>query len=278
MPARRFALLILFSLGACPRHEPPPMFVPPTDSLLLDIPDRPWATGAPKEGWCGEASVQMAALHFGAYVPQARINELGRPKTPDLWEQDVPTALAAMGLGFTRYGDRAEVPLFLGWIVGELRQRHPVLVGLKIYPTVHPEWDVDHMVLVVGFSPNALVINTNQGEQQISYAYKKLGEKSEYSFVVPNNRLHGFAITGFGGIPVSAQVTEEGESTRALEVQISGLEPGQRYRLLRDDLSGNQKPTEFVAVSREQVRREVTPVDKAAVFSCTRLQGAADAH
>ena len=267
MATRRLALLVLIAACDCTcqgRSAAP-------GTVRLEIPDRGWASEAPKEGWCGEASIQMAALHFGAYVPQALINRLGRPKTPDLWEQDIPVALTALGLEFTTFSGHIEIPAFLSWIASEVRQGHPVIIGVKIYPSAHPDWNVDHLVLVVGVTPDALIINTNAPEQ-ITYGLAQLSTQSKYSLVSPGGKLHGFAISGFSGLPITARVTEQGASV-SLEVRVRGLAPGVTYQLVRDDLQGGKTASTFTATSYEEVLHEQTPADKAAVFFCRHANG-----
>jgi len=144
---RKFGLLLLVTL--CGYRSG---FRVPADEVRLPIADRPWDAAAPEEGWCGETSIQMAALHFGAWVPQAEANRLGRPKTPDLWEQDVPTALDALGLRY-EVGPRKGPEALLTWTVGALRKGWPVILGVKLPPSEHPDWDVDQLVLAVGFTP-----------------------------------------------------------------------------------------------------------------------------
>ena len=53
----------------------------------------------PPEGWCGEASIQMAAMYYGCYFPQKMINAAGHPNHPDLWNTELAGALEALGFG-----------------------------------------------------------------------------------------------------------------------------------------------------------------------------------
>ncbi len=176
-----------------------PAFEAPKGTVALPIADRGWEAGAPLEGWCGEASIQMAALHFGTLLPQAEINRLGRPAHPDLWEDDLPTALKAIGLRFET-GPKKHPAKLLSWTVTRLRAGHPVILGLKMVPTAHPEWEVDHIVLAVGFSPSGLLINTNMAPGQVTAAWSGLrstrGSK-RLSLVNEAGSVVGLAITGF---------------------------------------------------------------------------------
>lgn len=263
----RVALLVLVA-GACSRA--PSGFRPPTDEVRLDIPDRPWAPEAPPEGWCGEASIQMAAIHFGAWIPQRLINEAGRPQTPDLWEQDLPTALAALGLEHEEWTRPGQLESFLDWVVASIRAGRPVIVGVKIYPSLHPDWAVDHLVLAVGFSPAGLVLNTNMGEQQATYPWRRLLAKGEgYSLVGPGQRAYGYAVRGFRGTgpSVRVRVVEEAAGDLRLGLLVRGLEAGRRYALLREDLRGGRTTTPFVADAAERLLTELAFADRAARFT-----------
>jgi hypothetical protein len=272
----RFGLLALplALFAACQCARPPaPAFVPPADSLDLGIPDRPWAAGAPDEGWCGEASIQMAALHFGAYVPQATINRLGRPKGPDLWEDDVPKALDALGLRYEAWAEATDLGPFLRWIEASLRQRRPVVLGVKIYPTEHADWNVDHLVLAQGFAPGGLSLDTNMGDRQILWSWKALqSSKRGYSLVGPAGRQYGYAILGFApaprSVPVSASVAGETPEDVGLQVRIAGLEAGKGYVLIRDDLAGNTTRTPVARVSDVSIFPVEVRASEAARFTC----------
>lgn len=211
---RWFALLVC-TLAGCRD------FAPPGDSVTLPIADRPWAPGAPPEGWCGEASIQMAALHFGTWVPQAEANRLGAPKTPDLWEHDVPTALTALGLEFER-GPTRNVDALYGWTVKQLRAGHPVILGLKFVESRHADWDVDHLVLVTGFTPDGLRLNTNQGEGDVRAGWKTLAAPEGvggYTLHNATGATWAFAVKGsLHSRGVRAEVLSESADTVRLKL------------------------------------------------------------
>lgn len=150
----------------------------------------------------------MAALHFGLWFPQARINALGHPKTPDLWEHDVPTALDALGLRYET-APREDRLAFLRFVTHALQQGHPVVLGLKFRPTPHPEWDVDHLVLAIGFEPQGLELNTNMDEGRVLLPWSELLSlegTSNYTLVNTSGHTWGFAVLG----------RAEGEASRAV--------------------------------------------------------------
>ena len=228
------ALVAFLFLAGCSRG-----FSPPSDSHALPIDDRQWDAEAPAEGWCGETSIQLAAGWYGAYAAQAKVNALGHPKTPDLWEYDVPVALEAMHLRFTR-GPQTLVPA-LRWIVEELRREHPVVLGLKLVPTEHPEWAVDHLVLAVGFSPDGLLIDTNAEEGQITVSWAGLqraeGDR-EYTLVNHTGEVFAFAVDGFEAqptLPVRVRIVSQDTTSAVLDVSLTGMRAGATYELLRDE-------------------------------------------
>jgi hypothetical protein len=217
------ALVLLLVLTGCQCKKAPEPAAP-LESVLLPIPDRPWAEGAPEEGWCGETSIQMIGLHFGAWFPQAVINRLGRPAHVDLWEEDIPTALDAVGLRYVT-STAATREEFIGWIQAHLRQGHPVIVGAKLFPTDHPDWDVDHIMPVVGFSPFGLTFNTNLEAGQLEVSYAALGATKEgISFVSPTGKLFGYAVLGFepDAPRASLRVLRETKDSLQFAVQADG--------------------------------------------------------
>lgn len=233
-------VLCLLGLAGCQCRK---SFAPPADTVLLPIPDRQWAEGAPDEGWCGETSIQMVALHYGAWVPQPRINALGKPAHVDLWEEDVPTALSALGLEFER-AQSPKLDAFLSWIVEEVRRGRPVIVGAKVFPSDHPEWDVDHLMPVVGFSPRGLVFNSNEELGQVEVSWSALAGREGISFVSPTGKFYGYAVSGFRdpGARMSLRVVEE--SSESVELAVEPAEAG-AYSLVRDALDGGTSTEAF---------------------------------
>ena len=52
------------------------------------------------------------------------------------------------------------------WVKSALDEGVPVLAGVKILPTEHPDWGLDHFVLVVGHGDDGLLVNTTWGTRQ----------------------------------------------------------------------------------------------------------------
>lgn len=265
LAVRTLALCLL--LVGCTRD-----FVPPTDTVLLPIADRQWDTEAPPEGWCGEASIQMAAGHHGLFVSQRRANQLGQPRTPDLWEHDVPTALRALQMRFTR-GPSSKPAKLLPWLVDELRAGHPVVLGVKVVPTAHPDWHVDHLVLAVGFTPQGLTLNSNMEDGQLTVSWAGLQRaegEAGYSLVNQSGELFAYAVTGLyegSTVPVSVNVVTQLGDDATVDVTVRDLREGQHYELLRDGVQQEvftaRKPSRSLRVvlsANTEVRFSARPV------------------
>lgn len=167
----------------------------------LGIPDRAWAPDRPdlKVGWCGEASIQMALSYFGKEISQHDINKAGSPAHADLYAHDIDPALQTLGVKYRAFDTGgADVSGFIAWIRAELDMGRPVFCGLKIYPDQHPNWSLDHFVLVVGYKPGALLVNTQldaSGQLWISESQLKSFEGG-YSFENVHRLYLGRSIIG----------------------------------------------------------------------------------
>lgn len=167
--------------------------------INLNIPNRDWDPNRPDTsvGWCAEACIQMAMAHFGENISQKRINEAGSPDHPDLYMDDIDTALEKLSVEYISwYGKNKSVDDFVSWVKSMLDSYHPVISGVKIYPTEKPNWFLDHFVLIVGYNSKGFLVNTNyQGQKLITY--KQLNSCSRgFSFKNKHNRFYGRAITG----------------------------------------------------------------------------------
>ena len=196
-------------------------------------------------GWCGEAAIQMALSYYGAYASQQAINRAGRPQHPDLYAPEIPRAMRNLGLESSPWrGDGLDS--FLKWIRGHLAEGHPVLLGVKIYPTAHPEWALDHFVLAVGCSEDALTLNTTWGRAETKTLARLSAEDKGLSFANRYGTYFGYAITGLktepppaGLRPTRVTIARDGDKQVKLGISMRELERGKRYRLLKfTDLAG----------------------------------------
>lgn len=135
--------------------------------VVLPIEARAHAPEAPPAGWCGETAIQEALLHLGIWAPQSSINRAGKPTHPDLYSPDMPVALDAFGVQYTWFAGRGRgYAAFAAFAREAVDAGDPVLAGVKLLPTQHPEWGLDHFVLVVGHGRRGLLVNTTWGRRE----------------------------------------------------------------------------------------------------------------
>jgi hypothetical protein len=177
---------------------PDSLAIAPPPSVLLPIPNRLQDRDKPPQGWCAEASIQMGLLFFNKMVSQKEINTSGKPKHPDLNSNDINNALKYLNVNFTEWNaDNHLLPQFMTWIQSNIAKGYPVICGVKINPTRHPEWPLDHFVLAVGYNESGLFINTNHDVGQVLITYEQLAsESNRYSFQNSYHRFFGRALTG----------------------------------------------------------------------------------
>lgn len=209
---------------------------------LLDIPARNQAPERPDEGWCAETAIQESMLHFGAYAPQRAINRAGKPRHPDLYWDDVPVALRELGIDYSRWDGDGGQEAFTAWVRDELAAGHPVITGVKIYPTDHPRWGLDHIVLIVGIDEHGgMAINTTWGYRKRRSRAQLESKRNGISLANRYDRQFAYALTGFEdatGERVGLKLVREGGAEIDAVVRVTGLVQGRRYELRRFDDDG----------------------------------------
>ena len=266
------ASLTFFIVAACGKAAAAPPFIlaaPSPSPLVLPITPREHAHEAPPEGWCGETAIQEGLLHLGVWAPQRLINKVGRPAHPDLYSTDIPVALTELGVRYTSYPGGRSFDAFAAWIRTALDAGDPVLAGVKILPTKHPEWGLDHFVLVVGYGKEGgLLVNTTWGHREwvsdtttpgLSFA------KAGYAI-----RLSGVAL-GPTARPARLVVLEENDTTVKVRVVCTGLEKGASYSMERRANRTDPRPlwAEDATAASDRIERDVTvEADRASRFQC----------
>jgi hypothetical protein len=240
----------------------------------LPIPARSHAPGAPPEGWCGETAIQEGLLHYGVWAPQRFINKAGKPTHPDLYSPDIPVALAALGMRYTFYARGKGYEGFAEWIAKATDEGDPVLAGVKILPTQHPEWGLDHFVLVVGHDgAKRLLVNTTWGDRRWVSDTTTAGLSFKNAFYAI--RLTGVAVSP-NARPARVVLVEEKDATVKLHVTCNGLKPGASYRLERRSKRTDDKPlwSEELRAERDrgEVEKELTvEAERPARFQCVAV-------
>lgn len=196
---------------------------------LLPIPARAQAPESPPAGWCGETAIQEGLLYLGILAPQRLINKAGRPTHPDLYATDIPVALNEMGVRYSFYaGGRGYAP-FSKWARRTLDEGDPILAGVKILPTDHPDWGLDHFVTIVGYGDKGMLVNTTWGHRAWVADTTARGLSLKGAF-------YGIRLQGQQRLPPNAKearLTVLRESERSVTVRASckDLVVGRTYRL-----------------------------------------------
>lgn len=207
--------------------------------VVLNIAARNQAPESPRAGWCGETAIQEALLFHGAFFPQRVINKAGKPAHPDLYASDIPRALRALRVEFTTYSWAVTgFGKFHRWLRAQLARGEPVLVGMKIHPTQHPSWGLDHFVLAVGYDAKSLTVNTTWG-RRATRTLKQLTTKARgLSFKNRYDRYYGLRLRGLRGRAKAERtvrlfVTKEKPQRLWVKVKCEGLAARGRYRVQR---------------------------------------------
>jgi hypothetical protein len=259
------ALFGILQLGAAPAE------------VVLTIPDRPQAKESPSSGWCGETAIQEALLRYGAWVSQKAIHDAGRSIHPDLYSPEVPVALASLGVVFDTYGATKASALggaggFAGYVRAAIDAGDPVLAGVKLLPTAHPDWALDHFVLAVGYGPKGLLVNTTWGEQQWVPDGAKKGISFERAFYAL--RIRGVAgPKGHASTPARATVASEGDVLVQLLVSCPAMAKEGATLERRDAPTVDAAAEAWPLTTKSPSKSLALPRPKAAWFRCVAPAG-----
>ena len=210
-----------------------------SDTVLL-IPDRRHAAEAPPEGWCGEVSIQMASLYYGAFFKQYFIHHLTNPDHPDLYAYEIPGTLDALQIEYEKWSySNNNINQFFNWMTQNISNDYPIFFGAKIYPTYHPEWFLDHFMIAKGYTETSLIYNTNWGYEE-EKSFDALSSTSTTGISIENSykKYLGIAIKGFKknntkSYPLHFYVENSTSSSISGRIKIDSLTVGKKYTLLR---------------------------------------------
>jgi hypothetical protein len=264
------AIIAPSSLGRAPAPPPPHADAEAGDpegaSFVLPIPARAQSPESPPSGWCGETAIQEGLLHLGVWGPQRLIHRAGHPAHPDLYSPEMPVALSELGVRFSMYSGARGFEPFARWARAAIVEGDPVIAGVKILPTEHPEWGLDHFVLVVGHGPKGLLVNTTWGHRAWVGDTTTPGLSLRGAFY--GIRLRGVALPA-GARAARLAVREERADDVTLEVACDGS-AGARQRIERR--SGTAVPpawTKDVEAEGGRVSEVVTvPANVTSRFAC----------
>ena len=242
--------------------------------LVLPIPPRSHAPDSPAAGWCGETALQEALLYAGLWTPQRLINRAGKPAHPDLYSTDIPVALNRLGVRYTFYSARKPgFDPFAAWVKEALEAGDPVLAGVKVLPTKHPEWGLDHFVLIVGHGTKGLLVNTTWGHR--AWVRDTTTPGLSFKNVVYGIRLRGLALAP-NAKPARLTVVDEGADAVRLRIACEGLAIGASYRVERRRSAWDHRPlwSETAVAVGDRVEKELTvEADRSARFHCIPVAG-----
>ena len=154
-----------------------------------------------------------------------------------------------------------------------------MLVGVKIYPTQHEEWGLDHFVLAVGVEGNSLVLNTTWGFRYTLTERQLRSTKKGFSFANRYNSYYGISIrrsyrTDDGARPVRLFVQKETADRMAVIVKCEDLEPGVEYSLYRLSAAEDDSPVPqisripFKAEQRVYAVHDTISRESSTVYRC----------
>jgi hypothetical protein len=234
--------------------------------MQLDLPPRrQWDNN---NGYCGETSIQQAALYFGTYISQYRAREIIDPtQQQDVWVPDNSGPIfAALGLSYSTWDSNQSTPqyqAYLVWIKSHLQQGHPVIFDVFVQGESDPAYD--HIMIASGFTStdtttyhttDTLTFNDNYETTPYTRTFGSLwdtramsGNGAVYEYCIPRDTDYGAAVTGIKdssgtALPVSLKVNRWNEPnisqgaspvTLMATVRVSSVTAGQSYALLRYD-------------------------------------------
>lgn len=235
---------------------------PEADLPILPIPARAQAAESPPSGWCGETAIQEGLLHLGMWAPQRLINKAGSPQHPDLYSNEIPAALAALGVRFTAYAPRARgYEPFAKWVSAAIDEGHPVLAGVKILPTQHPEWGLDHFVLVVGHGARGLLVNTTWGHRAwVNGAGDATTKGLSFKNAMYALRLDGLVLPPEAK-PARITLLAEGDTTMRMSVTCEGFPPATPVRIEQRTERARPKAVSTVEATADAEGRVVAELE-----------------
>lgn len=258
--------------SASPATDAAPPDLATEATFALPIPARAQAPESPPSGWCGETAIQEGILFLGLWAPQRLINKAGKPLHADLYATEIPTALTDLGVRYALYGQGRGYEPFARWTTTSLHEGDPVLAGVKILPTEHPDWGLDHFVLVMGHGEKGLLVNTTWGYREwvSDKATKGLSLKNAFYGI----RLLGLKLAGSNAQRARAVLVDEGATVK-LRVSCVDPKPGVAYRIEQRTNPSDRDPSwssEALRGEGGRIEREVTvDADRPARFQCVAV-------
>ncbi len=161
-----------------------PNLLPPTYSLSI------------QEGSCGENVLWTICKRLGKEKTQYEINYAGGNPGRGLRSNELFFAMDSLGIPYKEYSRRFNSTdenyenknyqaFVYDHLVSTVLSGNPVLIGVKVYPTEHPEWPFDHFILLVGYNENSKEFIYNDFNRRVRITTSNLLSVSQqgYSFI-----------------------------------------------------------------------------------------------
>lgn len=176
-----------------------PKLYPPKYSLTIE------------EGSCGECCIwSLANSKVLNKVSQIEINEHGGAPGRGLRSPELIPALEKLGISFKELSKKFDAldskaaakqyrKFLYEDVLGAIKKGHPVIIGVKVYPTRFPQWAYDHFVLVVGHNQQTrqLIYNDFTNRRRIDAETLVNQRGNGYSFINDYNIVFALEITHY---------------------------------------------------------------------------------
>ena len=232
------------------------------------------------DGYCGECSIQQAALYFGTYVSQYVCRAIINPnqKSQLLVAVNDQTVLTSLRLTSAKFNyNQAANPQFagyFGWVKQHIALKRPVLIVSYVKGLSDP--DYDHIMLATGFTSSNSTTYVGTDRLYFNDCYSPSANMrvastlsdvrrmrvngAKYEFCIPTNICYGTAITGIAdtsgaALPVQLKLASWSEpdimagaapATLNATVSVTGLIAGRSYSLYRYNNHLNVPTTNYV--------------------------------
>lgn len=232
------------------------------------------------DGYCGECSIQQAALYFGTYVSQYVCRAIINPnqKSQLLVAVNDQTVLTSLRLTSAKFNyNQAANPQFagyFGWVKQHIALKRPVLIVSYVKGLSDP--DYDHIMLATGFTSSNSTTYVGTDRLYFNDCYSPSANMrvastlsdvrrmrvngTKYEFCIPTNICYGTAITGIAdtsgaALPVQLKLASWSEpdimagaapATLNATVSVTGLIAGRSYSLYRYNNHLNVPTTNYV--------------------------------
>lgn len=241
----------------------------------FDVPAVAQDPSCPPQGWCGEASLQMIFMYYGAYYPQRVINAAGKPEHPDLWSNNMGAAMQALGFKWTDYpaGDTED---YIRHLKADLAAGLPVFMGVMVSSDAH-------FCVAAKCDDASLTIHTTWSMQPTVYPWSKLRTQVPGAITLVGAFM-GFTVQVpviLGKYPLRLYPAEPSrffDKKCKLRIAASNLKKGARYQIRSyasvreaDDFRGSGNLVDdFTASDTEYGKIVEVDRDQPIVFVLTR--------